>query len=152
MKQSSKDLAKKAANELQEFKAGLAKLNLKIGDLLLNSYGDLCRIDEIDFKKKIIHTKSKHGDKWMSYGSNSLDEFGSKDYIKLEKPFEEYEKDAIKSLSHLEDLELNKEIPETTALVKVGGGEQLKQLQLMLDSKQTKVEIFKRIIQKNSSI
>jgi len=143
-----KEIEKKAADELQEFKDGIARLNLKVGDLLLNSYGDLCRIDEIDFKKKIIHTESKHGDEWSSYGSNSIDEFKNRDYIKLEKPFKEYEKDAIKSLSHLEDLELNKEIPETTALVKVGGGERLKQFQLMLESKQEKVEIFKRIIQK----
>ncbi len=138
----------KKTSEIQEFKNGLAKLNINVGDLFIDSDGRLIRISEIDMKDKYIHTECEYNDGWSSWGSSRVNEFESKDYIKLEKPYEEYEKEAVNALGNLEELRFSREIPETTALVKVGSEKNLVAVQSALDIQESKVAIFARIIRR----
>jgi len=143
-----KSVEKKATDEIQEFKNKLAKSKLKVGDLFIDSYGEILRIGRIDFKEMYIHTEIQHGDRWSSYGSNKIDEFEDKSHIKLEKPIEEYETEAIKKLSDLESLRFSQgEISSTQALMKIDN-QALIVTKNILEQMETKVEIIHRIVKR----
>jgi len=68
--------------------------NLKTGDLLINSHGQILKVGKV-FKKK-CELLFESNQKWSGYGTYDFEQkYQIKKYIKLEKSLKEYEKDLV---------------------------------------------------------
>jgi len=132
----------------QEILEELAKhnINISIGDTILTSDGDLYVIDKID--KEGIHLKNRLEDdpEQSHYGTINVKDFISRDYIKLDKPIEEFEKELANNFLNLDKYEEDKTESTSTEIAVKSSKAQLVNLKNSLEDKKRNIMILERIL------
>lgn len=166
----------KSKNSVGFIKSELEKagLDLKVGDRIIDRDGNIFEIDDIYIEKhkrwadengkklKKAQTDDvvmisygywtedeETGKKIFSrYGTNSLDTFNDREYIKLSKSYDELRQEAITSLTSEEKKEDNEDTNYETALVQTHSKENLLAIKDDLNRKREIVEIRSRMLKR----
>jgi hypothetical protein len=120
--------------------------NLKPGDFVLSHHGEVLRVAKITSEG--VELEHKWGEEWSHYGT--IEDFRWKDlqFIKLEKPYEELEKEAINQLHNIKELDDEEEQKEDcTALVLNSSKENAQQSKQILLKKMERVTAITYILQ-----
>jgi len=130
--------------------ARIEDLNIKVGDLFIDTRNSILRVGKIKTKKGKVTIVMEHQydtGEWGSYGESTPEEFRNKNYIKLDKPIEEKEKEVLAKLATREFLEEQKKVPEdTTALATMGSKENLLSTKRDLEKKFEEIEVMRRVL------
>lgn len=125
-------------------------LDIKVNDTFIDKDSHVLRVGKIKTKKgKVIIVMECQYDSgnWSSWGECTPEEFKNKEYIKLDKPIEEKEKEVLAKLATREFLEEQETVPEdTTALATTGSKESLLGTKKDLEKKFEEIEVMRRVL------
>lgn len=121
------------------------------GDLVLSQHGTVLRVKEI--LSDGVELEHQYNDEsWGHYGTIPHYDWERREYIKLDKPIEELEKEAINQLHHLEELEDEpEENQDCTDIVLSGNREDIQQSQRILSQKMSRITAMTYILESKVS-